>query len=147
MGPGRAGGDGPPADRLEDRRPARADRWWPAATAFAVAEIVVPFPLIASGEQRVSSSIAAMLVATVTIALCVSTMLLAPLAIVSAPHAVASAVASVSDVVLEFVCSAGAVVVFFLLIAEVGPGRSTVITYINPVAALLALGWRSSETG
>ncbi len=36
-------------------------------------------------------------------------------------------------------CSALAFLLFFRLIAEVGPGRATVITYINPVVAL-ALG-------
>jgi drug/metabolite transporter (DMT)-like permease len=36
---------------------------WPWITAFAVAEIVLPFPLIAAGEQHVDSSVAAILVA------------------------------------------------------------------------------------
>jgi drug/metabolite transporter (DMT)-like permease len=41
--------------------------------------------------------------------------------------------------VLGFICTAIAFLVFFRLITEVGPGRATVITYINPVVAL-ALG-------
>ena len=41
--------------------------------------------------------------------------------------------------VLGLVCSALAFLFFFRLIAEVGPGRATIITYINPVVAL-ALG-------
>jgi len=193
--------------------------WWLAAAAFAVVEIVGPFPLIATGEQRVSSSLAAILIATVplvmailalrfdadervrgtrliglmvglvgvavllgidvvgstdellgslmillaavgyaigplivkrylsdvhslgpvTVALCVGTVVLAPLAGVSIPETTPSTVAIVSVVVLGIVCSAAAFVVFFALIAEVGPGRSTVITYLNPVVAL-ALG-------
>lgn len=36
-------------------------------------------------------------------------------------------------------CTAAAFVLFFALIAEVGPARATVITYINPVVAI-ALG-------
>ena len=44
-----------------------------------------------------------------------------------------------SIVVLGFVCTAIAFLFFFRLITEVGPGRATVITYINPVVAL-ALG-------
>ena len=40
---------------------------------------------------------------------------------------------------LGFVCTAIAFLIFFRLITEVGPGRATVITYINPVVAL-ALG-------
>ena len=41
--------------------------------------------------------------------------------------------------VLGLLCSALAFLFFFRLIAEVGPGKATVITYINPVVAL-ALG-------
>jgi drug/metabolite transporter (DMT)-like permease len=41
--------------------------------------------------------------------------------------------------VLGVVCSALAFLVFFALIAEVGPTRATVITYVNPAVAL-ALG-------
>jgi drug/metabolite transporter (DMT)-like permease len=49
----------------------------------------------------------------------------------------ASAVWSV--VVLGLVCTALAFVLFYDLIAEIGPARSTVITYLNPAVAL-ALG-------
>ncbi len=194
-------------------------RWWPAAAAFGVAEVVVPFPLIATGEQHVSSSLAAILIATVplivallafrfdaeervtgprliglliglvgvavllgidvagrpdellgalmvliaavgyavgplivkrwlagvhslgpiTVALWVSGVLLAPLAVFAAPGAAPSVLAFSSVAVLGVVCSAAAFVVFFALIAEVGPSRATVITYLNPVVAL-ALG-------
>jgi drug/metabolite transporter (DMT)-like permease len=41
--------------------------------------------------------------------------------------------------VLGLICSALAFLFFFRLIAEVGPSRATVITYVNPVVAL-ALG-------
>jgi drug/metabolite transporter (DMT)-like permease len=40
-------------------------------------------------------------------------------------------------VVLGVVCTAVAFVVFFRLIAEVGPVRATVITYVNPAVALV----------
>lgn len=42
-----------------------------------------------------------------------------------------------SIVGLAVICTAVAFVVFFELIAEVGPARSTVITYVNPAVALL----------
>ncbi len=51
----------------------------------------------------------------------------------SAPPA--SAVWSV--VVLGLVCTALAFVLFYDLIAEIGPSRATVITYLNPAVALL----------
>jgi drug/metabolite transporter (DMT)-like permease len=41
--------------------------------------------------------------------------------------------------VLGLVCSALGFMLFFRLIAEVGPSRATVITYVNPIVAL-ALG-------
>ena len=34
-------------------------------------------------------------------------------------------------------CTAAAFIVFFALIAEVGPARATVITYVNPAVAIL----------
>jgi drug/metabolite transporter (DMT)-like permease len=42
-------------------------------------------------------------------------------------------------IVLGLVCSALAFLFFFRLIAEVGPSRAAVITYVNPIVAL-ALG-------
>ncbi len=38
---------------------------------------------------------------------------------------------------LALICTALAFMVFFALIAEVGPARATVITYVNPAIALL----------
>ena len=42
-------------------------------------------------------------------------------------------------VVLGVICTALAFLIFFRLIAEIGPSRATIITYVNPVVAL-ALG-------
>ena len=47
----------------------------------------------------------------------------------------ATGVASI--VVLGLVCTALAFVVFFALIAEIGPARATVITYVNPAIAVI----------
>src|SRR5438128_6724616 len=45
-----------------------------------------------------------------------------------------------SVVGLAVVCSAAAFLLFFALIAEIGPVRATVITYVNPaVAAILGV--------
>ena len=52
-------------------------------------------------------------------------------------HPTPAALASVAG--LGVFCTATAFVLFFALIAEVGPARATVITYINPVVAI-ALG-------
>jgi drug/metabolite transporter (DMT)-like permease len=59
-----------------------------------------------------------------------------PAAIVQHPsHVEAGPVASI--VVLGTVCTALAFVVFFALIAEVGPARAVVFTYVNPAVAVL----------
>jgi drug/metabolite transporter (DMT)-like permease len=48
-----------------------------------------------------------------------------------------SAHAAWSIVVLGVVCTAIAFVTFFALVAEIGPSRATVFTYVNPAVALL----------
>ena len=186
---------------------------------FATFEIVVPFPLIGWGEQRIPSSLTAILIASlplivaalalrfdhserptrsrllgmlvglagvaalvgidlggsgrelagavavllatvgyaigpmivkrklsgadplgpVTAAMAIAAVMLLPFGIADMPEATPSFDASMSIVVLGLVCSALAFMLFFQLIAEIGPGRATVITYINPVVAL-ALG-------
>ena len=64
----------------------------------------------------------------------------APFAALRLPSAVPDAHVVESVVGLAVVCTALAFLVFFALIAEVGPVRATVITYVNPaVAALLGV--------
>lgn len=60
-----------------------------------------------------------------------------PAAVFGAPHTWPSAKVLGSVLVLGVVCTVTAFLVFFALIAEVGPVRSTFITYINPLVALL----------
>ncbi|HEY6126467.1 MAG TPA: DMT family transporter [Steroidobacteraceae bacterium] len=48
-----------------------------------------------------------------------------------------SAPAVASVIGLGVLCTAAAFMVFFALIAEVGPARATVITYVNPAVAIL----------
>ncbi len=63
-----------------------------------------------------------------------------PLAAAQWPAAVPSAAALLSMVILGVVCTAIAFVVFSALIAEIGPVRATVFTFINPaVAAVLGV--------
>ena len=194
------------------------DRWrW--LVAFAVFEIVLPFPLIAFGEQHLSSSLAAILIAALpltlamlairldqeervhgarlvglfvglagvvvlmgvdvsgstaellgglailgatvgyaigpmiikrqlsdrdaigpmAIALAIAAVMLAPAAALTAPASAPSGDAVASMIVLGVLCTAIAFVLWFSLIAEIGPSRAAVITYVNPVVAV-ALG-------
>jgi drug/metabolite transporter (DMT)-like permease len=188
-------------------------------TLFALSEIVIPFPLIGFGEQRIASSLAAILIAAlplvvtalalrfdhserptamrlagmlvglggvgalvgidlggsgaelvgagavllatvgyavgpllvknklsgadplgpVTAALAIASIMLLPFGVADWPATTPKFDAVSSVVVLGLVCSALAFMVFFRLIAEVGPSRAAVITYVNPIVAL-ALG-------
>ncbi len=192
---------------------------WRWAAIWGITEVVIPFPLIGFGEQRVSSSLAAILIASaplmvallgewldpaerargvqlaglviglggvvalvgidvagdagellgaavillatacyaigpfnlrgplagadsigvVAVALAVAAVVLTPLAVVAPPATTPSATAIASIVVLGVACSAAALVLFAVLVAEVGGGRAMVITYVAPVVAV-ALG-------
>jgi drug/metabolite transporter (DMT)-like permease len=59
----------------------------------------------------------------------------APIAFIQRPAAVPSPGALIAILILGVVCTALAFTVFALLIDEVGPVRSTVVTYINPAVA------------
>jgi drug/metabolite transporter (DMT)-like permease len=64
----------------------------------------------------------------------------APVAVVQWPHSIPSPGVIGSVAVLSVVCTAIAFLLFFRLIAEIGPVRATVITYVNPaVAAILGV--------
>ncbi len=60
----------------------------------------------------------------------------APAALVQLPHTWPSGEVIAAVVALGVVCTAIAFLVFFALIAEVGPVRATVITYVNPAVAV-----------
>jgi drug/metabolite transporter (DMT)-like permease len=61
----------------------------------------------------------------------------APFALTSLPHHWPRATVTSSVLVLGVVCTAAAFLIFFALIAEVGPVLSTVITYVNPAVAVV----------
>jgi drug/metabolite transporter (DMT)-like permease len=195
----------------------RGPRRW--IVAYAVAEMALPFPLIAAGEREVDSSIAAIVIATVPLliallalrfdhterptrtrmvgmlmglagvvalvgidlsgrsgevlgagavllaacgyatgpmiikrqllsydtfatmaaSLWVAATLLTPAGLLTVPGSVPAADTLVSVVVLGVLCTAAAFVILMVLVSEVGAGRASIITYINPVIAV-ALG-------
>ncbi len=72
--------------------------------------------------------------------LAVTAVAYAPIAAFTLPSERPPAAAIASVLTLAIVCTAIAFVCFFALIAEIGPVRATVITYVNPaVAALLGV--------
>ncbi|HEY2326837.1 MAG TPA: EamA family transporter [Gaiellaceae bacterium] len=73
--------------------------------------------------------------------LVVTMVVYAPVAAFDIPSKMPPAKVILSVITLALVCTALAFIVFFALIAEVGPVRATVITYVNPaVAAALGVG-------
>ena len=77
-------------------------------------------------------------IGVVTASLIIATLIYAPFAPFFWHHEV-SAAGAYSVAGLGVLCTALAFVVFFALIAEIGPARATVITYVNPAVAI-ALG-------
>lgn len=185
--------------------------------AYAVIELCIPFPLIATGERHVASSLAAIIIASVPLlvallairldqderttgprlvglvvglvgvvllvgvdasgslrsllgagavliaavgyaggplilkrslggldpratmgaCLAIAGLILTPFAALDAPEHLPSGGAVASTVVLGVVCTALAFFLMALLIAEVGPARAVVVTYVNPVVAVV----------
>ncbi len=76
-------------------------------------------------------------IGVITASLGVTAVAYLPVGLAQAPGRWPSTDVVVSVAGLAVVCTALAFVVFFALIAEVGPTRATVITYVNPAVALL----------
>lgn len=75
-------------------------------------------------------------IGVITGSLILASVLYLPVGLFLLPESVS--VASVSSVIgLGVLCTAAAFIVFFALIAEVGPARATVITYVNPAVAII----------
>src|SRR6202035_1017656 len=109
---------------------------WPALAAVGV--VVVGYSVGPVIITRYLSSLPSMGVIAVSLAACA--IVYAPAAAVQWPRSMPHASTLVSVAVLGVVCTALAFVLFFALIAAIGPVRATVITYINPaVAAVLGV--------
>jgi drug/metabolite transporter (DMT)-like permease len=67
----------------------------------------------------------------------INAIIYAPIAWFTRPTAPVPASAWWSVVALGLICTALAFIIFFALIAEVGPSRTTFITYINPAVAVI----------
>jgi drug/metabolite transporter (DMT)-like permease len=190
---------------------------WRAIAAYAACEVAVPFVLIAAGEQYISSSLAAILIASmplvvallstrlsaadkptglrlaglligfggvvallgvdvagepdellgaimvlvatacyatativvnrgladldplgpIAVSLGAATVVLLPVALAAPPDGVPPLDALGSLAVLGVVCTALGLVLFFRLVIEAGPSRASVITYVNPLVAVV----------
>jgi drug/metabolite transporter (DMT)-like permease len=111
----------------------RATGWLPLVEVAVVVVCYATGPAILA---RYLSTLPAVSVNAAALALCA--VVYAPLAALQWPRAIPSTGVLASVAVLALVCSALAFLIFFALIAEIGPVRATVITYINPAVAALA---------
>jgi drug/metabolite transporter (DMT)-like permease len=107
---------------------------WPVCEVFLTALGYATGPLIANRKlselPRIGMTAAC---------LGFTALLYLPAAAVTLPARLPAARVLASLAVLAVVCTAVAFILFFMLIAEVGPARATVITYVNPAVAV-ALG-------
>jgi len=108
------------------------------AELFGAACIIVATACYAAAPIVVNRALADLQpLGPVTAALVISTLALTPLAVVMRPVATPSVPALASLGVLGVLCTAMGLATYFFLIAEAGPSRASVITYVNPAVAVL----------
>lgn len=71
------------------------------------------------------------------IAMCISALIFAPVAFISRPETLPSIEVSLSTLGLGVLCSGFAFWAFFLLLAEIGPARASLVVYPNTAVAVL----------
>jgi len=102
-----------------------------------VVEVLVPAVGYAVGPLIISRKLDDLDgIGVITVSLAMASVLYAPYAVTHLPTSVSLEVVG-ALIGLALVCTALAFVLFFELIVEVGPARSTVITYVNPAVAIL----------
>ena len=104
---------------------------------LAMAEVIVVALCYATGPLIISRRLRGLPnLAVVAASLVITAAIYTPMGLLDSPGSVsAETVAAV--VTLALVCTVLAFALFFALIHEVGPARSTVITYVNPLVAVL----------
>jgi drug/metabolite transporter (DMT)-like permease len=110
-------------------------------SALAVAEIAIVVVCYATGPILLARTLeGAPPLGTVAASLAIAAVAYVPAAAIAPPDAWPSGRVVASVAGLAVLCTAIAFLLFFALIAEVGPVRATVITYVNPaVAAVLGV--------
>ena len=97
-----------------------------ATAGYAASALLIKRPTIAALPS----------LGVVTIMCVTSTIILLPLALTRLPGKMPDLEVVVSLLVLGSICTALAYLLFFALVGEVGAGRGTVITYVNPAIAV-----------
>ncbi len=106
--------------------------WWSVVEVLLVCVGYATAPFIASRRLSHVPDLGVVAVSLSAVAI-----LYAPVAWFTRPDEAPPADAWGAVLALAFLCTALAFVVFFRLIAEVGPARATLITFINPAVAVI----------
>jgi drug/metabolite transporter (DMT)-like permease len=108
------------------------------AALFEMAGVAITYAIGPAILSRYLTRVPSVSVIGISLTVCAIGYL--PVAVVQRPASIPGLDVLASVGVLAVVCTALAFLLFFALIAEVGPVRATVITYVNPaVAALLGV--------
>ncbi|HXY75579.1 MAG TPA: DMT family transporter [Steroidobacteraceae bacterium] len=106
---------------------------WPAALAGTMASVCYGFGI--NFVRRYLTGLPSGAVAAAT--LISGAVLLAPLAIYNWPHHPIAAASWVSGILLGMLCTGIAFVFYYRLIARVGPARTSTVTYLIPLFAVI----------
>jgi drug/metabolite transporter (DMT)-like permease len=105
--------------------------WWSIAEVLLVCLGYATAPFIASRRLADVPD-----VGVVAVSLSVVAIVYAPIALVTWPDETPPADAVLAVIALGILCTAIAFVIFFRLIAAIGPARATLITFVNPAVAV-----------
>jgi drug/metabolite transporter (DMT)-like permease len=106
--------------------------WWSVVQVGLVCVGYATAPFIVARRLGAVPTLGVVAVAVAAVALVVS-----PLAWSNRPHGIPPATALWAVLGLAVVCTGLAFIVFFALIAEIGPARATLITFVNPAVAVV----------
>ncbi len=108
-----------------------------SSTVEAIAQVLVVAVCYAIGPLIVTRKLSDLpALGAIAASLLLAAIGYAPAAFIQLPHAWPSGDVIAAVLTLGVVCTALAFLLFFALIAEVGPVRATVITYVNPAVAV-----------
>ena len=108
-----------------------------SSTFQAIAQVLVVAVCYATGPLIITRRLSDLpALGVIAASLLLAAIGYAPAAVVQLPHAWPSGDVIAAVLTLGVVCTALAFLLFFALIAEVGPVRATVITYVNPAVAV-----------
>jgi drug/metabolite transporter (DMT)-like permease len=108
--------------------------WWSVAEVLIVVVCYATAPFWADRRLADVPSLG-----VIAVSLSIVTVIYAPIAATSLPSTMPSFHVVLAVLGLALICTALAFIVFFRLIAEAGPARAGLITFVNPVVAV-ALG-------